>query len=136
MSDIKKIESVQRRATKLIPEFKDKTYEQRLKELILFSVEYRRLRGDMIQVYKILNKMDRVEPEKFFITCPSNTRGHSKKLFKQRCKKDVRKYAFSQRVVDNWNSLTEEIVTSESLNIFKARLDKYWKAKWYYISTD
>ena len=41
MSDIKKIESVQRRATKLIPEFKDKTYEQRLKELRLFSMEYR-----------------------------------------------------------------------------------------------
>ena len=136
MSDIKKIESVQRRATKLIPEFKDKTYEQRLKELRLFSMEYRRLRGDMIQVYKILNKIDRVEPNEFFKMCPNSTRGHSKKLFKQRCQKDVRKFAFSQRIVDNWNSLTEEIVISESLNIFKSRLDKHWQAKWYQISTE
>ena len=65
--------------TKLIPEFKDKTYEQRLKELRLFSMEYRRLRGDMIQVYKILNNIDRVEPGEFFKICQNNTHGHSKK---------------------------------------------------------
>ena len=136
ISDIKKIENVQRRATKLIPGFKDKPYNERLEELKLFSMEYRRKRGDMIQVYKILNNMDRIDHNKFFTLCQNNNRGHSKKMFKERIYKDLRKYSFSQRVIDDWNSLTDEIVTSESLNIFKQRLDRHWYTKWYHITTN
>ena len=117
------------------PGFKNKSYEERLKELKLFSMEYRRKRGDMIQVYKILNEMDRIDSS-IFTMGQSKTRGHSKKLFKTRSTKDVRKYAFSQRVIDQWNSLTEEIVSSESLNIFKSKLDKHWQSRWYQISTN
>ena len=134
VADIIKVESVQRRATKLIPGFQDKTYEERLKELNLYSMEYRRKRGDMIQVYKILNQMDRIEPSTLFTMSQNTTRGHSKKIFKQRFEKELRKFTFSQRVVDDWNSLTEDIVSSESLNTFKSRLDKYWHTKWYKIS--
>ena len=64
--DIKKAESVQHRATKLIPELKDKPYENRLKALHLPSLAYRRKRGDMIQMYKIMNNLIRVDAEKLF----------------------------------------------------------------------
>ena len=97
-------------------------------------MEYRRKRGDMIQVYKILNQLDRIEPSTFFIMSQNTTRGHSKKIFKQRFEKELRKFAFSQRVVDDWNSLTENIVSSKTLNIFKSRLDKYWHSRWYELS--
>ena len=79
--------------------------------------------------------MDRIEPSTLFSMSQNTTRGHSKKIFKQRFEKESRKFVFSQRVVDDWNSLTENIVSSESLNIFKSRLDKYWHSKWYEITT-
>ena len=94
-------------------------------------MEYRRKRGDMIEVYKIFNKMVRIEPSEFFT--PSQ---NSKKLFKNRFKEEVRKHAFSQRIISDWNSLTENIVTSESLDIFKKRLDKHWKSEHFRISTE
>ena len=54
-------------------------------------MEYRRQRGDMIQVYKIINQIDRINFADFFQNTTSNTRGHSKKLFKKLVNKDVRK---------------------------------------------
>ena len=59
-SDIRKIESIQRRATKVIDHLKYKPYEDRLKALTLPSLVYRRKRGDMIQMYKIMNGIVRV----------------------------------------------------------------------------
>ena len=53
--DLYMLEKIQRRATKLIPELKDLTYEERLKECGLSTLETRRLRGDQIEVFKILN---------------------------------------------------------------------------------
>ena len=49
------------------------------------------------------------------------------KLFKTRAKREVRRGVFSQRVVDDWNSLPEEVVTADSINSFKNRLDKVWE---------
>ena len=136
VANISKVEQVQRRATKLIPGFQDKTYEDRLKELKLYSMEYRRKRGDYKIIYKIINEIDRIHPSQLFQFATGNTRGHSKKLFKQSVNKDVRKHVFSQRVIDAWNSLTEDIISSKSLNIFKAKLDKHWESEWYEISTE
>ena len=53
--DMEAIENVQRRATKMVPGLNDKSYEDRLKELKLPSLSYRRLRGDMIEVFKLVN---------------------------------------------------------------------------------
>ena len=52
--DINKLERVQRRVTKMIPSLREKSYEERLKELNLFPLTQRRLRGDLIQVFKIM----------------------------------------------------------------------------------
>ena len=63
------------------------------------------------------------------ITTTSRTRGHSFKLEKPRCNLDIRKYCFSNRVVDIWNSLPEHVVYCESLETFKIRLDDHLKSR-------
>jgi hypothetical protein len=77
------------------------TYTQRLKYLGLSSLQYRRLRADMIETYKILNNIDKVQYEQILPLNQTTTRGHSKKLYKKNCRTNVRKYSFSQRVVDD-----------------------------------
>jgi hypothetical protein len=127
--DIDLIEKVQRRATKLIPQLKDKSYEERLIFLDLTTLETRRLRGDLIEVFKIFKGYDDLQPSKFFNLCTNLTRGHSFKLFKGRFNLDCRKFVFSQRVVDVWNSLDEDIIACDSLNGFKNRIDKFLKGR-------
>ena len=79
------IENVQRRATRLVKCLKHFSYEDRLKTLGLPSLEYRRERSDMIQIYKIMHGIDKVDKDKFFtVNRYSATRGHSLKLFKKR----------------------------------------------------
>ena len=90
------IENVQRWATKLVKCLKHLPYEDRLKTLGLPSLEYRRIRSDTIQVYKIMHGIDRVDKDKLFtVNRYSATRGHSLKLLK----KDL-----ANRVVVSWNS--------------------------------
>ncbi len=72
-------------------------------------MRYGRKSGDMIQAYKILKKIDRIDPSKFFIqTKYKRTRSHSMKLFKPRFESELKRHAFSQRIIDDWNSLNWE----------------------------
>ena len=108
------------------------TYSERLRALKLPSLSYRRLRGDMIEVYKILNgkyDQDACTILKLWkdMAPRSSIRGNSLKLYPQRARTQLRKYSFAMRVVKYWNSLPEKIVTSKTLNTFKNRLDKYWE---------
>ncbi len=126
IADMKNVEGVQCRATKVILELRDNLYQERRQSLNVYSMEYRRKGGDMIQAYKILKKIERIDPSNFFIqTKYKRTRSQSMKLFKPRFESELRRHAFSQRITDDWNSLTEKIVNSESLDIFKGRLDKH-----------
>ncbi len=112
VADKRKVEGVQCRTTKIIPELRDKPYHERLQSLKLYSMEYRRRRGDMIQIYKILKDIDRIDSNASFTQAKyKGTTSHSMKLFKPQFKAELRKHAFSQRVIDDWNSLTENIVT-------------------------
>jgi hypothetical protein len=109
VKDIDCLEKVQRRATKMVPELKELSYEERLKQLNLYSLERRRLRGDLIETFKILKGLDKVNAEQFFsINATGRTRGHSMKLFKSGMKKGLlcRKHFFSQRVINEWNGLS------------------------------
>ena len=125
------IERVQRRATKLIEGFKNLKYTERLNVTGLISLEKRRVRGDLIQVFKTLKGIDRLNYKNYFEMQDSNrTRGHSYKLIKQRSSLDVRKYFFSQRIVNVWNNLPKGVVDADSVNSFKNRLDDFDK---YYI---
>jgi len=58
----------------------------------------------------------------FFDYDQSGRRIHSKKLFKRRSRLDIRKFAFSSRIVDRWNSLSECCVTCNSINCFKSHI--------------
>jgi hypothetical protein len=120
------IENVQRRATKLVPELANLSYEERLKALGLPSLTYRRLRGDLIEVYKLTHSLYSVDPEKYIaFSTELRTRGHKFKLNKQSARLDVRKNFFGLRVVDVWNSLPELVVDAPTMNTFKGRLDRH-----------
>ncbi|VDI27072.1 Hypothetical predicted protein [Mytilus galloprovincialis] len=122
--DIRKLESVQRRATKLVKNICHLNYEDRLRSLGLPTLEYRRDRNDMIQVYKALHGIDDIDWMSLFTLAPSNnTRGHSLKLFKKQCKTTHRLNTFSIRVVDQWNNLSDLKVTAKTLNNFKSALN-------------
>ena len=122
----KLIENVQRRATKLIPNLKDLPYEERLRRLNLPTLKYRRLRGDMINVYKILN--DNKSGNKHLLPLNNSTyniRGHDRKLEKNRFNCKLRQNFFSIRVTNLWNSLSNEITTTNSIDNFKKLLDEH-----------
>ena len=120
------LEAVQRRATKLVPGLKHLSYSDRLKNLNMFSVERRFIRGDMIEIYKMLKGQVSLNFNEFFtLADDSRCRGHSYKIKKNYCRLDVRKNFFSQRVVKLWNDLPQEVLDSSSLNVFKGRLDGY-----------
>ena len=122
------IENVQRRATKLVRSCKDLSYPERLRKLGLPSLEYRRERSDLIQVYKILNDIDKMNKDKLFtLSAYGATRGHPKKIFKERPRLNIRANSFSNRVVNTWNNLPEHVVMAPSVNAFKSRLNTHWK---------
>ena len=124
--DMDMLEKVQRRATKIIPSIKNLSYENRLKELNMYSLERRYMRGDMIEVYKMFNGLDDVKIEDYFdLDKNDRTRGHNLKIKKKPFKLDLRKSFFSLRVVDQWNNLPADVINSPTLNTFKNRLDKF-----------
>ncbi len=128
--DIDTIENMQRRATKLIPGMDNLSYIERLKKLKLPTLSYRRTRGDMIEVFKLLNNMYYYDSTNLLTlrdTSSTYTRGNSKKLYKTRPRLDIRKYSFSNRVVDTWNSLPDEVVCAETIFTFEKRLDRHWE---------
>jgi hypothetical protein len=126
--DQKLLENVQRRATKLSFKNKSLDYEGRLRNLGLPTLQYRRSRADMIQVFKIMRGLDRINPSVFFTASHNErTRGHKYKIFKNRCRTNFRKFQFSNRVVDSWNSLPDHVVNSPNINTFKSRLNTHWK---------
>ena len=107
----------------MAPELKDLEYEERLKEMALTTLENRRERGDLINVYKMVYGMDRTGEDLLKLD-ERATRGHGKKLKKERCDRDIKKHSFPHRAVDLWNGLDEGIVNAASVHCFKARLDK------------
>ena len=120
------VENVQRRSTRLLPDLRHLTYKDRLKELNLPMLLYRYKRADMIQVFKIMKGIDDVHIEDFFQVSYSSTRGHDLKIYKPRCNKSIHQHSFSLRVIEEWNSLPEDLVSSNTVFQFKFKLDKLW----------
>lgn len=126
--DIEAVERVQRRATKQLENLRNMPYEERLKNLNLPTMVYRRYRGDMIETYKIISGIYKQNSETFFKFRNSNrTRGNDKKIYKTFSRLNIRKYFFSQRIVDIWNSLPNNVVNSPSILSFEINLDNHWK---------
>ena len=112
----------------MIRECKGDDYMTRLKKTGLSSLQERRDRGDLIQVFKLVKGIDKMDYRLFFQFVKSNrTRGHRYKLIKNSCRLELRKIFFSQRVIDIWNKLPEFVVEATTVNAFKNRLDKIVK---------
>ena len=127
--NIQLIENIQKRATRIVPELRGLSYTQRLKSLNLPTLLYRRQRYDMIQLFKIINNIDDIQPEKFFTFNDNTTRGHIFRISKPSVNKTLRRNVFPVRCIDTWNELSEDIVTSTDILSFKVKLDKMWLNK-------
>ena len=96
----------------MIEELEGCSYLDRLRILGLTTMETRFVRADLIEVYKIFNGLDSLDSRRYFVRDVGVTRGHSFKLFKKRVSLDVGRYKFGNRVCNEWNLLTEEVVSA------------------------
>ena len=129
--DKEALELVQRRATKRAPGLSSLSYEERLVKLRISSLEERRIRGDLIQQFKIVRGYDKVNwlAKPRYISTEENkpnTRGHKYRIAKEVSKINIRSNSFNNRIANNWNALPEDAVESKSVNTFKTKLDNLY----------
>ena len=132
------IERVQRRATKLVPGLYNLSYSERLSELKLESLEFRRRRADMLETYRIITAKHLINTKCHCSVCPNKemlqkshniqTRGHSEKL-RTELAAGARRNFFSTRVTRDWNQLSESTVTAPSVTAFKSGLARDWSSE-------
>jgi ribonucleases P/MRP protein subunit RPP40 len=121
-------ERVRHWATRLVPGFSKLPYEERLERMNLTTLKQRRLRGDMIEVYKYINKKYNVNDLELLPRSTAvgmETRGNSMKLKKRNCNRQRRANFVGFRVVNAWNQLPENVTASTSVNCSKGRYDRW-----------
>ncbi|KFQ51956.1 hypothetical protein N334_08824, partial [Pelecanus crispus] len=122
--DMDLLERVQRRATKMIRGLEHLSYKDRLRELGLFSLEKRRLQGDLIAAFQYFRGAYKKDGDRHFSrACSNRTRSNVFKLKEGRFSLDRRKIFFTVRVVKHWTRLPREVVDAPSLETFMVRLD-------------
>ena len=130
MKDKQLLEKVQHRFTRMFPHLKNLSYKDRLSELGLWSLEERRNRADLIEVFKMVKQLSSVPWNRFFKRAEDSvTRSHSWKLVKESCRCNCRLHFFSQRVINRWNSLSQDDIDAATVNSFKNRLQRRRKCQ-------
>ena len=130
--DIELLEKVQKKAIRQITGLSASTYEDKLKELGIESLRQRRVRFDLLQTYKIINGIDKVDKSIWF-TLVSEIDGRNTRLNdcpfnlvrEKVSRTEIRNNFFSQRVISTWNALPSFVKESQSLNAFKYNYDNY-----------
>ena len=104
----------------------DVPYEERLRMLKLPSLCYRRVRGDMIEMFKIThNFYDSQITKSLFQFADSITRTNGYKLTKVQCNTASFQHFFTNRVVNCWNSLPRHVVSVDTINVLENSLDRH-----------
>ncbi len=126
-TDINQLERVQRLATRLVRGLRHVPYEERLRQLNLFSPERRRLRADFILAFKIFKGEVDLNPSAFLVRPPrAGLRGHTYRLLQGPSRFRRRSSAFSVWIVKFWNRPPAHLVLAPSVSIFKKQLDRHW----------
>ena len=104
----------------------------RLKECVLTTPETMGLRGDQIEVSKILNGYGNIDRNVVFLVKDGRrTRGYGVTLAKKQCRLDIRKFSFSQRTINEWKRLSADYVGASSVSMFKNKIDIYLRVAGY-----
>ena len=112
---------------KLIPRLRNKSYEKRLNELNLFSLSKRRLRGDLIEIFKNVHMCDNININDYISTdFTSTTRNNDFKITGKRFRLNEAKHFFFNRIVNIWNSLPAQIINSITIEYFKKISISIW----------
>ncbi len=126
-ANINHFERVQRLATRLVRGLRHVPYEERLRQLNIFSLECRRLRADLILAFKLFKGKVGLNPSEFFLRPPrAGLRGHTYRLLQGPNRLRPRSGAFSVRIGKFWNRLPVHLVLAPSVSIFEKQLDRHW----------
>ena len=140
--DCEVLEKVQKRAIRMMCDVRGATYEEKLKDAGLMLLKERRLRGDMIEVFKVVKGINKVNREEWFEMVEEGQRRKSQNMVennegevehrqdvikKERFHLEVRKNFFTVRVADCWNNLPEYVKSATNVNMFKGRIDEHLK---------
>ena len=126
VSYIKKLEKVQMRVTKLFYPIRNLSYDGTLRYLNLPTLYYRRLRGDMITVYKMITGLNDNSAIAKLTRATTVTRGNIFKFNQGHVHYDLRKHSFNIRIISIWNSLPKPVVSACSVLNFEKNLDVFW----------
>jgi hypothetical protein len=92
------------------------------------TLEERRVCGDIIELFKMFKGLVKSDVlEMYFVRSHTSLRGHRYKLYKKPVVSNTGKFAFSNRIVNIWNSLPDEIFSCSTVSTFKHNLDQYLK---------
>ena len=116
-ADVDKMETIQRRATKMIPEIRNHSYHQRIQDLDLISLIQKRLRGQLMEVFKYLNRFTTASARGVFdYDLNDRTRNNGAKLIVKHFNTSVAQHFYPMKITTTWNALPTEVVSSRTVN--------------------
>ena len=130
VKDKQPLEKAQHWFTRTVPGLARMEYQDQLKVLNIWSLEERRNRADLLETFKVVKGLSTMPANSFFeISKDKRTRGHDWKLVKHHCRTDVRKFFFSERVINRWNQLDQVSIEAKTLNAFKSQLERITRTR-------